>query len=393
MLKYSNFVGLVAHTHMTHIKHIYFWLLFTATLVACHNTKQRPTTKPSTKSNFALEITPKEVVTPRQYIITKTNTPLNIDGKANETAWKQAVFTKPFMDIEGTKTPKFKTQVKMLWSDQYLYVYAQLQEPHIWGNLKQRDTIIFYNNDFEVFIDPSGKAQNYGEIEVNALNTVWDLLLDKPYRVGGKAHNQWDLQGLKTAVYIQGTLNNATDVDSLWSVEMAIPMRPLLELKQKPQTLPKEGEQWRINFSRVQWNHQLVNGQYQRKKENGKFLPEYNWVWSNQKVINMHEPEKWGIVQFTEGNSANEVKFKQDSSFYLQQITYALFRMTRFGKAKNLLKKKAGTAYPMNIKYKNQQLTATFYKTYSGFEYVVNHPHLPKKWVINEEGNLKTIDQ
>ena len=46
----------------------------------------------------------------------------------------------------------------------------------------QHDAVIFHNNDFEVFIDPDGDTHNYYELEINALNTVWDLFITKPYR-------------------------------------------------------------------------------------------------------------------------------------------------------------------------------------------------------------------
>ena len=68
---------------------------------------------------------------------------------------------------------------------------------------------------------------------------------------------------------------------------MAIPMRALTELKRSPRGKPEIGEQWRINFSRVQWEHDLIDNRYYRKKKTVK-LRENNWVWSSQGVINMH---------------------------------------------------------------------------------------------------------
>lgn len=156
-----------------------------------------------------------DLVTPKHYIVSKTTQNLVIDGIADETAWDNAVFSDQFIDIEGIKTPKFDTKMKMLWNDKSLFIYAEMEEPHIWANLKQRDTIIFYNNDFEIFINPSGTGRNYGEIEINALNTIWDLYLDKPYSVGGNANFHWNLNDLKSAVHVYGTLNNPNDIDSL----------------------------------------------------------------------------------------------------------------------------------------------------------------------------------
>ena len=83
----------------------------------------------------------------------------------------------------------------------------------MWAKLKQHDDIIYQDNDFEVFIDPDGDSHNYLEIEVNALNTVFDLLLVKPYRNGGPMVLAWDLKSMQTAVELRGTLNDPKDKD------------------------------------------------------------------------------------------------------------------------------------------------------------------------------------
>jgi len=330
------------------------------------------------------------IVTPNHYIVSKTKEKIVIDGLADESSWQSASFTDSFIDIEGIKIPKFDTKVKMLWDEEYLYVYSQMVEPHVWGNLKQRDTVIFYNNDFEIFVDPSGTATNYIEIEINALGTVWDLALDKPYRVGGNANDDWNIEGLKSAVHIQGTLNKPNDTDTQWSVEFAIPLKKLAEQKHLNHNIPVDGEQWRINFSRVEWEHDLVDGKYQRKKENGKYLSEYNWVWSQQKVINMHEPEKWGVLQFTEKANSKSVNFNADKDGHVKQIAYALFRDIRFGASKALQEKEAG--YTQNIKAQyavNQFIDTKFVKTKAGFSITIQNPETKTIFIINEEGVLK----
>lgn len=331
-----------------------------------------------------------EMIVPRHCILIKTNQPIIIDGKADEVAWQKAPFTASFIDIEGKKIPKFDTQAKMLWDDRFLYIFAHLQEPHIWGSLVQRDTVIFYNNDFEVFIDPSGTTKNYGEIEINALGTVWDLLLDKPYRVGGKANNHWHLDSLKSAVFIDGTLNKPGDHDKGWSVELAVPLSALIELKSKPRHRPREGELWRLNFSRVEWDFDLIDGQYRRKKLAGKFLPEYNWVWSNQQVVDMHQPEKWGFVQFTEKSDADRVVFHQPVDFAIRQAAFALFRMARFGSLKYLTDLQPYQMRKLSVKISAQErLDAAFTRTHFGFEIRVMELNSNVMIIIDEEGVTK----
>ena len=73
----------------------------------------------------------------------------------------------------------------MLWDDSCLYIAAQMTEPQIWATLKQHDEVVFHDNDFEFFIDPGNTTQPYFEVEVNAFNTIFDLLLTRPYRDGG----------------------------------------------------------------------------------------------------------------------------------------------------------------------------------------------------------------
>src|SRR3984957_15780595 len=162
---------------------------------------------------------------PRRYTCYRAAAPIRIDGRMDDAAWRGAPWTDRFVDIEGATKPRprFHTRAKMLWDDDYLYIGADLEEPHVWATLTEHDSVIFHDNDFEVFLNPSGDGRNYFEFEINALNTGWDLFLPKPYREGGKADNSWEIPGLKTAVRVDGSLNNPRDQDHGWTVEIAFP--------------------------------------------------------------------------------------------------------------------------------------------------------------------------
>jgi hypothetical protein len=196
--------------------------------------------------------------------------------------------------------PRFQTTVKMLWDDEFLYVAGEMEEPDIWATLKTRDSVIFQDNDFEVFIDPDGDTHAYYELEVNALATAWDLMLLQPYRDGGPAIHGWDIAGLAVGVDVRGTMNTPGDKDNGWSVEIAMPWKALREAA-PGRTLPQPGDQWRVNFSRVEWDIDVNQATYVKRvdRTTGKSLPEHNWVWSPQGAINMHMPERWGHVQFS----------------------------------------------------------------------------------------------
>ena len=257
---------------------------------------------------------------PRRYTCYTASGPIKVDGRLNERAWRRTPWTEPFLDIEGQlkDKPPLQTRAKMLWDEDYLYIGAELEEPHVWATLTERDAVIFHDNDFEVFIDPDGDTHNYFELEVNAYGTVWDLLLLKPYRDGKRvAVDSWDIAGLETAVHVDGTVNDPSDKDSGWSVELAIPWSVLEECADKPR--PGHGDLWRFNFSRVEWDTKIEGGKYLKLDR-----PEFNWVWSPQGLVSMHYPEMWGFVRFS-----NKAAGEKKTDFRLDDLEYAKWALRR----------------------------------------------------------------
>ena len=248
---------------------------------------------------------PKIAFQPKSYICYRASGPVTIDGNLDEDVWSKAAWSDAFVDIEGAKgrpKPRLRTMVKMIWDDEYFYIGAYLEEPNVWATLTRRDSIIYNDNDFEVFIDPDGDTYHYYELEMNALNTVWDLFLANPYRDGRPANiHAWDIQGLKSAVLVSGTLNDPKDKDKSWFVELAFPWAVLQEAAQ-PASPPRPGDQWRVNFSRVEYRTSVTDGAIAKAVDpaTGKALAEDNWVWSPTGLINIHYPELWGFVQFSD---------------------------------------------------------------------------------------------
>lgn len=270
-----------------------------------------------------LTLPPPRLPDPLGYVCYRAAAPPKIDGRLDDPAWQDAPWTSDFVDIEGDTQPRpaLLTHAKLLWDDTFLYIGAELKEPHLWATLTQHDSVIFHDNDFEVFIDPNGDNHEYYEFEINALGTGWDLLLPRPYKDGGKAVNNWEIGGLRSATHLDGTLNDSRDTDQGWSVELAFPWTALGELARRPAP-PRDGDQWRVNFSRVEWPVAATGGTY--RKVTG--VNEHNWVWSPQHVVDMHRPEQWGYVQFATGK-AGTVQFQPDAALparrWLHQVYYA----------------------------------------------------------------------
>jgi len=330
----------------------------------------------------------KEII-PKTFIAYKTDTKIVIDGDASDASWEKAEWSTTFIDIEGTVKPKYTTQVKMLWDETYYYILAKLEEPHVWGTLKQRDTIIFYNNDFEVFIDPDGDTYNYYELEINALNTVWDLFINKPYREEGNVVlNDWTLTGLQSAVKVKGTINNPNDTDEGWMLEMAIPWAAY-KTSYYDKNVPVD-DFWRINFSRVNWQHTITNGSYERKKdEKGKFLPEYNWVWSPMGVINMHEPEKWGYVYFSSKQVGAKDSFTISHDEKVKWKLYELYRAQKVYYSKHKVwATTIDSLATTPITVENKFLNPLLENHSTGYTISIKSPFSNKNLKLKEDGRI-----
>lgn len=237
---------------------------------------------------------------PRSYVVYHLNElqeAIHVDGKLNDEAWNSVAWTEDFIDIQGPdwKKPRFRTHAKMLWDDTYLYIGAFLQETDVWANQTKHDSVVYQDNDFEVFVDPDGDTHWYKEFEINAIKTTWDLELNKPYINGGTPNSSWEMPTMKSAIFVSGPVNNASVPDKFWTVELALPFSDLVDHSPTASAPPNNKDQWRINFSRVEWHVRNVNGHYEKVPK----VPEDNWVWSSQGAINMHLPERWGFIQFS----------------------------------------------------------------------------------------------
>ncbi len=233
--------------------------------------------------------------------------PFHLDGNIEKDFWKDIPYTCDFADISGPDfpVPRFRTRAKMCWDQDNLYIAALLEGDEIWASVTEHDDVIFRDNDFEIFVDPDSDTQKYYEFEMNALNTVWDLMLTKAYRDNGSPINSFDIKGLRTAVHINGSLNEPGPQNISWSVEVVFPFTSFMEcLGDKKRPVP--GDYWRMNFSRVQWLVDVKDGRFQKRtgSDGQTPLPEDNWVWAPTGVINIHYPELWGFVFFADSPAA-----------------------------------------------------------------------------------------
>jgi hypothetical protein len=287
-----------------------------------------------------LSPSPYAAIYPRQYIayrvdngVTTTTKPtatsdelliepaVTIDGDLEKPFWNDIPWTSDFVDISTSTTPSQRTMVKMRWDEHFLYVGARIEETDVWATLEEHNSVIFHDNDFEIFVDCEGTNHNYKEFEINALGTTWTLLLNKPYDDDGGENskrvdpeNGYDMSPLlrsATKVYPNNAINKPDVRNTHWTVEVALPISKLMERNTLAKK-PSNGHFWRINFSRVQWGFEVnEKGQYEKKPCcQSCAVPgtaaEDNWVWSPQGKVAMHLPERWGILQFSSSTSPSK---------------------------------------------------------------------------------------
>ena len=255
-----------------------------------------------------------------RYTAYRVTEPISLDGRLDEAAWKAAPRSPHFVDIITGKPAIHDTQAAVLWDDENLYLAYWIEEPLVQAKYTNRNDPIYYDNDVECFI--AGEDAYY-EFEVNALNTVYEAFFIwkdaysgfsalpefkgnnvKPFKgVDFKTHPrgerlgafEWTFPGKKTAVAINGTINDHKDRDRGWTVELAFPWEGMTLLsKSLP---PQHGDVLRMDFSRF-------NTYKAAPPENDSG----GWVWTRHGIWDSHIPECFVKVRF-ETNSVAEAGF------------------------------------------------------------------------------------
>ncbi len=232
------------------------------------------------------------------YSCYKTETPPTIDGRGDDAVWRGAevVGMVDVSDLDGRRLHSQPTEVCLLWDDEKLYVLFVATDPDVWSVLEHRDDHLWNEEVVELYADPDGDGANYAEIEINPLNTALDLLLSKPGSQGGRAYFEWSPE-YETAVHVEGTINDPSDQDQYWSMEMALPWAvfdaDLLDVAGDQSLPPHPGDAWRFNFYR-----------YERLRVGGEQTQIEYSAWSPVGEINFHRPDRFGTVIFAPAPTA-----------------------------------------------------------------------------------------
>lgn len=252
------------------------------------------------------------------YTAHRASRPPSIDGRLDDACWRSAPRSPRFVDLVTGARTALDTTTAVLWDDDHLYVGYWIEQPHVTATLTERDAPIWHDDDVELFV---AGADAYYEFEINAFGTIYEVLFvwDEAYErgpyaaapelrrdhpraepfdgVGFTGHPRggrtgfwgWDLPGLRSAVSVDGTINDDTDRDRGWTVELALPwdgLRMLAEADGRA-VPPVDGDTWRMDFSRF-------NTTRHGDGDSG------GWAMSAHGVWDSHVPELFAYVHFSD---------------------------------------------------------------------------------------------
>jgi len=248
-----------------------------------------------------------------------------VDGDVGKAVWRSAQWSNPFVDMASGEPAEYQTKSAILWSDTHLYVAFEAEEPNLQAEFTERDSLIFLENDLELFIDG---VDSYYELEINARNTVYEVFfiwrdafpnpkefppevfdISDPdvFTFGGDydrtgasfwngthprgtrwAFRGFDMPDLLSAVALKGTLNDPTSRDQGWSVELAIPWESLRHLAHGRALPPEPGDIWRMFLGR--FDKKIVEGR--------EVSPHPASSLRSHGVYDTHLPEEWSEISF-----------------------------------------------------------------------------------------------
>ena len=211
------------------------------------------------------------------YRVQRRKGDITIDGELNDPGWQGVPSTGPFVrSLDGAQA-HFRTEARLVWDDQFLYVAFDVQDDDVWGKLEKKDDPIYGEEAVEIFIDADGDGKTYNELELSPRNVQFDAYF--PARREGMDLS-WDSQ-MVTAVKVRGTLNAPSDKDEGWTAEMKIPVKNLAAVPRWP---PQPGDKWRFNLYRLEWYDQ------RKGNEGSAFSPPL--------VGDFHHLPRFGFLEF-----------------------------------------------------------------------------------------------
>lgn len=223
---------------------------------------------------------------------------VRIDGKLDEPAWQSAQAATGFRLTRKLSPAQHDTRVKLLWDRRFLYIGFECPDTDVLATITNRDGDLWMEDAAELFIDADADGMSYIEIEISPRNVIYDAAvadyrpevdwgddlvhLDMPGSI-----RRYDAPGIRSAVSVNGTVNDSSDTDEGWSCELALPWSDVARGTNVDRIPPRDGDVWRIGLYRININHDKQRD----PDEYAAWNPTTSWF---------HVPWLFGRVRFVE---------------------------------------------------------------------------------------------
>jgi len=179
--------------------------------------------------------------------------PIEIDGRSDETAWHAAQPLSHFRLAwlkEKQRPPRTSTEARLLWDEDYLYFFAEMEDGDLYADVTQHDGQTWDNDVFELFFKPLNDDPGYYEFQVNAAGTRMDLFLPRRGSGGYRRFKSTHPFQMDAVVVHRGTLNDYRDRDVGWTVEGRIPWEDFAPCGGKP----RQDDVWKFALCRYDYS-------------------------------------------------------------------------------------------------------------------------------------------
>ncbi len=197
---------------------------------------------------------PLKAAPPTEFVCAWTDSPITLDGVADEPAWQHApAITSFYLPWLGNQARRARTTstARLLWDREYLYFHAEMEDSDLFADIPEHDGALWKNDVFELFLRPDAEKTGYYEFQVSAANTRFDAFYPRYDFATMEQQARVGKFRMESQVKLRGTLNQRNDLDRGWSVEGRIPWTDFRRTGGRPQP----GEKWKFNLCRFDYNH------------------------------------------------------------------------------------------------------------------------------------------
>ncbi len=245
--------------------------------------------------NITFAQTTKKLVIGEQAIfkVFKTAQAITIDGKMNEKIWSntEARSMDYYYNAEKPDDSQ-KTIFRMLWDETHLYVFFEAEDKFITARETKRDGQPYFDDCAEIFLItvPDSLDTHIG-YELNLYKASNDFIYFNDLIPGKSVAMKSFNPEFAVEVTIDGTINDNSDIDKGWTMEMAIPLDNFGGLDNFHPV--EEGNRWAFLAVRQDRNDAEGN-----RRSTSTLFPIYDIE------KNVHQANRFGLMEFVTSSSA-----------------------------------------------------------------------------------------